>query len=185
MKYVINDDRLFHLLRHFESIDNNCFNKCTQNGYTNEQINGALKASGSLFFSSFCTSPCQLPIVFSSLKPVTTKLQENGFYAIKFISIDYLGTNGLIPISTLNDLEKKNIYLQKRGGIEINVINGIEAQKTHEAHIIAKRELNTDKYEIITCFPGSLSPPFPNYIKDSQERENSEKFWKKHVLVEQ
>ena len=183
MESVINDERIFHLLRHFTSIDDNCFNKCLQIGYINEQIVEALNVSGSLFFSSFCTSPCQLPEVFSTLKLVTTKLQENGLYAIKFISTDYLGTNGLIPISTLNDQEKKNIYLQKRGGIEINVINGIEAPKTCEAYVIAKRELNRDIYKIITCFPGSLSPPFPKYIANLKEREISKRFWKKHVLL--
>ncbi len=185
MKFVINDERLFHLLRHFDSIDTNCQNYLIQKGYTQKQIKEGLKASGSLFFSSFCTSPCQLPVVFSKLEPIALKLQENGNYAIKFISNDYLGTNGLIPINKLSNKERESIFLQDRGGIEIKVINGIEAPKTYDAHVIAKRELNTDNYEIITCFPGSLSPPFPTYIKDLKEREISEYFWEKHVLIEQ
>ena len=185
MKFVINDERLFHLLRHFESIDTNCQNYLIQKGYTQKQINEDLNASGSLFFSSFCTSPCQLPVVFSKLEPIALKLQENGNYAIKFISNDYLGTNGLIPTNKLSNQEKERIYLQERGGIDVKVINGIEAPKTYEAHAIAKRELDIDIYEIITCFSGSLSPPFPTYIKDLKERAISEKYWKKHILIEQ
>ena len=185
MKFVINNERLFHLLRHFESIDDNCLDKLIQNGYTKKNIVDGLKSSGSLFLPSFCSSPCQLSEIFSKLKPITTKLQENGFYVINFLFKKNIGTNGLIAIDELSKKDHKRIFFQNRDGIKIKVIKDITAPLTNEAHIIAKKESNNDVYDIITSFPGTLSPPFPKYITNEEEKAVSEDFWEKHVLIEQ
>jgi len=185
MNFVINDERLFHLLRHFESIDDDCLDILIHNGYTEKNIVDGLKSSGSLFLPSFCFSPCQLSDIFSNLKPVTIKLQENGFYAINYFSKKYLGTNGLIAIDELSKKDQKRIFFQNRDGIKIKVVKEITAPLTKEAHIIAKKESDNDVYDIITCFPGTLSPPFPKYITNEKEKIISEKFWANHVLIEQ
>lgn len=185
MKFVIRDERLFHLLRHFENIDNECLGTLIQIGYTNEQIIMGLKASGSLFLPSFCSSPSQLPKVLSILKPAIIKLQKNGFYIINFLFKKHIGTNGLVRIDELSKRDQERIFFQKRDGIKIKVIKGIKAPGTGEVHVIAKQKLDSNTYSIITCFPGTLSPPFPKYITNEEERLISENFWKKHVLMEQ
>lgn len=86
------------MLRQFESIDENCQKHLIAKGYTLKDINEALKASGSFFSPSFCTSKCQLSTSLSKLKNAILKLQENAFYAIRFSSNQIVGTNGLIPI---------------------------------------------------------------------------------------
>lgn len=183
MNFTITKERVIHLLRHFESIDSKCQLQLIENGYLIEQINKDLKSSGSLFLSSFCTSPCELPSVLTRSNPEILHIQENGLYVIKFHSNGFLGTNGLIPVSRLSRQDQDRILFQDRNGIKVRTINHFKAPKTKEGHVIAKNSSNGKDFEIVTCFPGDLSPAFPDFITNSEERAISQKFWNEHILI--
>lgn len=185
MNFIINQDRIIHLLRHFENIDSACQLQLIEMGYSQEEIDVNLKSSGSLFLSSFCMSPCKLPSVLTKANPKILEIREDGFYVIKIASIDFLGTNGLIPISKLSQHDQERISLQDRNGIKVKTITHIKAPKTKVGYIIAKNHSNEKDFEIVTCFPGDLSPAFPDFIKNPKEKAISQKFWAEHVLINQ
>lgn len=171
----------FHVLLHFNSVDDKYRELLLKNGITNEQIEQKLAEDRSKFDEDFATNPVKLWQKLGEL------IDENNYYSInkadkkviifnvrdEIVGLDNLY---LLPISADSvSLEDSNHE------VKIIKIHGTPVE-TNQVNCVLRPV--KDSYELVTMFPGVYAPPFPNSKnQNTEDYSESTLFWKTHAII--
>lgn len=177
----LSNERAFYLVKHFESLDKKGIKYLLGCGYSLDEINLSLSTIGSKFKSKFSDNPFDLITKLKQHTPIEIIIQNNGNKAViyKLPFAGGLGTCNIVYIKDIPKNERLHIFKLDRTGFEIKVIKRNFLDITNQIVVIVNNES-----EVITAFPGLYAPSFPNQLKDSDDIENSLKFWEDHVFIE-
>ena len=176
----------FHILKHFVTIDETYRNLLLMNGFSQDYIDQQLKTVGSVFDKSFSNNPQELLRTLINNKQFITSINETEFtkeiqFDVESIYDDGVGFDNLISLAELTSNQKNTVYKRKIGD-ELFFHISTHFKRTNIVNmIVAKLEKG---YSIITIFPGTYAPPFPNEKKQNKiEYKISIDFWNKHAFI--
>ncbi len=176
----------FHILKHFVTIDETYRKLLLINGFSHDQIVQQLKTVGSVFDKSFSNNPQELLTTLINNKRFITSINETKFtkeiqFSIESIYDDGVGFDNLISLAELTSNQKNTLY-KRQIGDELFFHISTPFKRTNIVNmIVAKLEKG---YSIITIFPGTYAPQFPNEKKQNKlEYKVSVDFWNKHAFI--
>lgn len=177
-------ERQFHVLKHLTFIDNKSREIFIANGYMDDEIKEKLRMISSKVHTGLCSNPQYFKTMV--LKDISSASYEINKYTGNIeISIIFskktfpfgIGIDRLISIKglCLNSSFNKDIETFK------DVFVKIIGQITWTLIFIIKEEKNLHK--IITVFPGTNAPPFPDERIQSTKLYNlCKEFWDNHLV---
>ncbi len=181
-----------HLLRHFDCIDNTYRKLLKVKGYRDSYINVQMEIPGSKFNSSVIEDPRKLMEFLEKQKKSAFSIKKNK-YNDKLVSIilnvDEKECSHGIGFDCVVEIDEDNSHkIEKdvRDMVEINTIKLDKKLKTWQINIIAQPIAceRGKKYNVITAFPGILTPPLP--VESNSNHKNFDdiiKFWENHAFV--
>ncbi len=181
-----NDHTLFHMLRHFDSINEGANNCLLKRGYSKQAMEAALILPGSRFHANFAQD---LKLLEQQL--VLGKKQidvlENGYqyWHFQFDPIQFpggIGTIGVVPIKNLKALGARNLDQKYNRGLLLKHATIDALPISWEMTVVVKPQKNY--YLLITAFPGSASLPLPKPQLDTTFNKQCLEFWSNHVFLE-
>jgi len=186
---IIDDDAHFHLLRHFQKVNDEFLADFIRNSqYNKDDIKDQLLKAGSKFRYSFANNPAEL--IMNLAKEVDYKsfyisTTENRMeILIEFDPVNYpkgIGFDGVVAIRNLQAGERQLIEEIDRDVFTVKVIK-VDKKKTWKLNLILFEQ--EDHYLIGTFFPGTYAPPFPNTeIHTDNLIKEYTSFWNDHVLI--
>jgi len=156
------------------------------------EIEAQLQRPGSRFFKKFARSPQGLlkrmnhAVIDQDIQPLWEEDSCNlrvGFSAKVFSK--GVGTDAIMALSDLDDSVKRSLKTREIPGMsfKVTVVSMDSPQVTWWANMILRRSVG--RVHVITVFPGTQAPPFPDPSFQSGEKyKESEKFWSTHALVD-
>ncbi len=185
-KITYNDHTLFHLLRHFESL-NDAARACLWNrGYRENTIQEAIKMPGSKFYASFANDIKSLEQQLC-LGQMKDSFVQNGYLHdnLEFDQSLFPKGIGSLGIAAINDLKAMGItkfeWKQNRG-LELCHAKMNTLPSTNSMTLVLKYQKN---YQLlITAFPGYGVLPVPNKGMSAPFFQECELFWQNHAFLE-
>lgn len=95
-----------------------------------------------------------------------------------------VGTDNLIEINS-EEMRSKCQKTTRSGYDKVHVYSGILPNLTHTMVGVVHYKEHVDAYQIVTAFPGTWAPKFPNECHDGSERHESTVFWDNHAFLVQ
>jgi hypothetical protein len=181
-----NDHTLFHMLRHFEFVNEKAKLCVRERGYSDESIDEFLKMSGSKFHRSFATDIKSLAESLKLGNPV--QMQERKKYLeiiVDFNQSEFpegIGTLGVCKRTELATLEASIPFLKMNRGYELWHAKVAQIPITHQLTIIVKKQ--SSSYFLITAFPGLPTLPVPQKKMKTCDLELSKQYWADKVFLE-
>jgi hypothetical protein len=175
----ITEDSLIYNIRHFKSIDSQFEEKLKSLGFSQTEILDRLSIIGSKFNEDFVSNPVELVDILNQSSPHITIFQENGRIALVFQFSFSIGTDSLIEIMQIIPEERKNIYLEERGSINVGVIQMDNLLQTDQIVVI----VDATSHNLVTLYPGIYAPSFPTEEQSKEDNQISLDFWKKHLFI--
>ncbi|MEY2901724.1 MAG: hypothetical protein RLY89_830 [Bacteroidota bacterium] len=181
-----NDHTLFHMLRHFESINDGAKDCLIKRGYGHQTMEAALQMPGSKFHAAFAQD---LKMLEKQLTLGQKLSQETvGKYLQVQLSFDPvqfpqgIGNLGVVPFTNLSKLNAR--ALVKKANRDVLLQHAIVDQlpPTWEMSLILKPQQNY--YLLITAFPGTRSLSIPNTKMNDADFKASTLYWENHVFLE-
>lgn len=183
IKYRI--DNAFHMLRHFERVEDQLQDSLMKAGHVEKTIQAALTLPGSRFFADFAldipgllNQTLQYPFVV--LETGDRNIQLNG----KVPSEDFpngIGTKGVIHIDELTDSERGRIFLRKNRGLDLLHLPVDKIPPTWEFTLVLRP--TQQGHVFITAFPGPPAMPLPQRRLGRKRQEECKAFWDRHVFL--
>lgn len=183
IKYRIDND--FHMLRHFERMDEQLQLNLLRAGYIERAIKAELKLPGSRFFASFAMDIpglldriCQYP--FNLLETVDRIVQLNG----QVPSTDFpngIGTKAVVHFDELSASERAGIFLQKNRGLDLLHLQVDKIPPTWEFTLVLRP--TQQGHVFITAFPGPPALPLPHHRLGRKRQDECRAFWAEHVFL--
>lgn len=181
-----NDRTLFHMLRHFEYINDQARSCLIDRGYTNDAIDQGLAIPGSKFHQSFATD---LKTLMTNFLPneickrtAKNKYSETCFHFKKEDFPDGIGKKGIISLKEVEQDPAVPIVQKLNRGILLNHALVTTIPKEWEVTIVIKPQKNYNL--LITAFPGATAMPVPKRSMSKSEWELSSKYWEQHCFLE-
>ncbi|MFI3281850.1 MAG: hypothetical protein R3Y44_07780 [Rikenellaceae bacterium] len=170
---------LYHSLLHFYSTSREVESLLLDAEYTSEQIDRQLSDAGSKFFSDFASSPQD--VVDAIERQTQRSILDQGVWdadgrcRLSFALDRNIGVVNVVKISELTAQERSSIREIYRGEILTRVATSERTFPTNLCQIIVGGEAQSP--ELITLFPGALTPPLPttDYMSDP--------FWSQHTFI--
>ena len=175
----------FHMLRHFEILDDNLQQKLLENNFTPLQLQEELSLSGSRFFSFFATDIPQL--LYKILQqPYKQSVGLNGNLIIesnfnKEQCPNGIGSKAVIPLNLLSTTEQQNIYYENNRNYPIAHFLVNHLPSTQDCTLILKPI--TNGYLFISAFPGEQAMPIPSENMKIELFEACKDYWSKHIFL--
>jgi len=175
----------FHMLRHFESVDDDILQLFLNNGYTQIQIQQELALPGSKFFSHFANDIKEL-LEKVLQYPYTKSTGINGNHIIE-ISIpknEYpkgIGTKGVVSINEISIEQKSNLFYEKNRNFLLTHLLVDTLPITNQCTLILKPI--SEGYAFITTFSGESAMPIPDYKMTKSQFEACKAYWDAHVFL--
>jgi hypothetical protein len=183
LKYCALDQ--FHMLRHFEIIDPVRIEKIIHMGFDANQIDEQLNLLGSRFFAEFATDIPTILVLTTKYGYATVEgLNGNIVLSISVPKTDFpfgIGSNAVVAISELTNIQKSEIYFQLNRGAHLLHLKVLEYPKTSTYTVVIKKKL--DEYHFITAFPGEPGMPIPNEGMDQNLHQKCLEYWSNHVFL--
>lgn len=181
-----NDHTLFHMLRHFEYVNEQARICLNDRGYSMESIDENLAMPGSKFHSSFATDIKSLVAQLKIGKQIQIqerkKYQEIVLSFEKFNLADGIGSVGICFRNELDTLYAKQPVLKFNRGVQLWHSLVSKLPNTYEMTVVLKKQKNS--YFLITAFPGLPALPIPHKKMNLVELELSKEFWEDKVFLE-
>lgn len=185
-KISYNDHTLFHLLRHFECINDNARRCLLERGYTDFEIDANLAMPGSKFHRSFATDIKSLILKCIGKEIIQTTCKHKYFEIL--LSFDTslfkngVGTLGVYDKQSLNELGLLNPYLKmnREQFLWHAAINKMPT--TEQLTIVIKKQASANF--LITAFPGVPTMPLPNPKMKTELLEAAKAYWSEKVFLE-
>ena len=175
----------FHMLRHFEMLDDTLQQKLLENNFTPLQLQQELSLSGSRFFSFFATDITQL-LNRILHQPYKQSIGLNGNLIIEstFSEKEYpngIGTKAVIPLNHIASTEQKSIFYENNRNYPIAHLLVNDLLITQDCTLILKPI--TNGYLFISAFPGEQAMPIPNEKMNVELFDECKDYWSKHIFL--
>jgi hypothetical protein len=186
-KISYNDHTLFHMLRHFEWINESARKCLLERGYSNTKIDSNLAMPGSKFHSSFATDIKSLLLQCIGKENLQSTSKHKYFEMLLSFDASHfkngIGTIGVYSKYELINLGCTDSYLKmNRDQLLWHAIVN-EMPTTVQLTIVIKKQASADF--LITAFPGVPTMPIPNSKMNKELLNESKKFWDENVFLEE
>lgn len=183
IKYRI--DNAFHMLRHFEGMNQELRLNMLKAGHVEKTIQAALTLPGSRFFSNFALDiPGLLNRVFHypfmMLETGDRNIQLNG----QVPTTDFpngIGARAVMPVDELSPTERAGIFLQKNRGLDLLHLQVDKIPPTWEFTLVLRP--TQQGHVFITAFPGPPALPLPQQRFSRKRYDECKAFWDAHVFL--
>ena len=175
----------FHMLRHFESVDDAILHMLLDNGYTQNQIQQELSLTGSKFFSQFANDIKEL-LEKVLLYPYTKSTGINGNHIIE-ISIPHneypngIGSKGVVSINEISSEQKPQIFYEKNRNFPLAHLLVDTLPVTNNCTLILKPI--PEGYAFISAFSGESAMPIPDFKMPKSQFDACKAYWDRHVFL--
>ncbi len=183
IKYRI--DNAFHMLRHFEGMDEQLQTNLLRAGHVEKNIQAELALPGSRFFANFALDIqgllnriCLYPSVI--LETGDRNIQLNG----QVSPADFpngIGTKAVLHVDELSASQRAAIFLRKNRGLDLLHLQVDKVPPTWEFTLVLRP--TQQGHVFITAFPGSPALPLPQHRLGRKRQEECKAFWDKHVFL--
>ena len=175
----------FHMLRHFETIEDIMLQKLLKEGYTQDQIQQELLLPGSKFFSLFANDINEL-LEKILQHPFKKSIGINGNYIIEseFPKADYpngIGSKAVVSLDEIPTEKKAQIFYEKNRNYSLAHLLVEELPFTNKCTLILKPV--PEGYTLISAFSGESAMPIPDYKMTNTQFEACKSFWDRHVFL--
>lgn len=177
MEFNYNIETLFYLSKHFSKLSRQEKERL-KTRFSETEILGQLKVSGSKFLYEFAKGPADLIGKLSSAEPSRTVKELGGRMAQVYHFQTSVGYSGILSFDEIPERFHDSIKLVKRG--ENMVYVWTSSEKIRTSSIVLIIEENT----IITCFPGNYAPALPKPDMPALYKKQSQIFWSNHVFLD-
>jgi hypothetical protein len=183
IKYRI--DNAFHMLRHFEGMDEQLQANLLRAGHVEKNIQAALTLPGSRFFANFALDISgllnrigQYPFVL--LETEDRNIQLNG----QVPPADFpngIGSRAVVPVDELSASQRAGIFLRKNRGLDLLHLHVDKIPPTWEFTLVLRP--TQQGHVFITAFPGPPALPLPQHRFSRKKQEEYRAFWEAHVFL--
>lgn len=175
----------FHMLRHFESVDESILQLLHNNGYTQNQIQQELSLPGSKFFSHFANNIKEL-LEKILLQPYQKSTGLNGNHIIESTLpiAEYpngIGTKAVVSLEEISSAQKAQIFKEKNRNFALAHLLVDSLPVTNQCTLILKPI--PEGYAFITAFSGESAMPIPDYKMSKSQFEACKVYWDGHVFL--
>jgi len=181
-----NDHTLFHMLRHFEFVNEQARICLKDRGYRMEIIDENLAMPGSKFHKAFATDIKSLVEQLKLGKTIRTqeqkKYQEIVFDFNQKEFANGIGTLGVCNKNELDALNASEPKLKKNRGIQLWHANISKMPTINQLTLVVKKQ--STSYFLITAFPGLPALPLPQKNMNPLDLELSKQYWADKVFLE-
>lgn len=186
-KLSYNDHALFHMLRHFEYINDNARNCLLERGYQQKAINENLAIPGSKFDQEFASDIKSLLIQFSGKQIIETrKTQKYLELVFRFSKPQFptgIGSLGVYDKNKLAQISTKEPYRKWNRGQFLWHAIVEELPRTEFLTVVVN--LQATAHFLITAFPGLPTMPLPNKKMKQSVYEAALSYWEEKVFLEE
>jgi len=183
IKYRI--DNAFHMLRHFEGMDEHLQSSLLRAGHVEKTIQSALTLPGSRFFSNFALD---IPSLLKRAFHYPFVLLETGDRTIQMNGqvppTDFpngIGTKAVVHVDELSATERAGIFLKKNRGLDLLHLQVNKIPPTWEFTLVLRP--TQQGHVFITAFPGPPALPLPQHRLSRKRQEECRAFWDAHVFL--
>jgi hypothetical protein len=175
----------FHMLRHFESVDDSMLKQMLTNGYSQEQIQQELSLTGSKFFSHFANDIKELlEKVLQHPYEKTIGINGNHIIETSLPINDYpngIGTKAVVSLADISKENQADIFYEKNRNYSLAHLLVDNLPVTNQCTLILRP--NTEGYTFISAFSGASAMPIPDYKMTNDQFDACKTFWDKHVFL--
>ena len=175
----------FHMLRHFETINDATQEKLLSNGYSLSQIQQEVFLPGSKFFSHFANDIKELlEKVLQHPYQKTTGINGNHIIESVLSKTEYpngIGTKAVVNLDEITKDQQAQIFYEKNRGFPLAHLLVDDLPITNQFTLILKPI--PDGYAFITAFSGVSAMPIPDYKMTNAQFEACKKFWELHLFL--
>jgi hypothetical protein len=94
-----------------------------------------------------------------------------------------IGFDNLIPLNKLSLEQRDKIIIRERDGFSVGTIR-LKAPATWQANLVLLQKDGSKAVEVLTLFPGTFAPPFPDTFNvGTEEFHRSTDFWSGQVFI--
>lgn len=184
-------ERQVHVLQHFTMIPDHYLRTIAgETGFSPADIKLKLNAPGSKFLPRFSSDPLHLLHVLKKNISYVTTQRTRGAEVMEVVydftlssdhDLKMVGFENLIHINQLDAHEKKMVTTILRSNFEVKAL---ETDKTVETTLVNLIISVHPTPGVITIFPGTYAPPFPNKaLHNAEELNEYTDFWNDHVFL--
>ena len=177
-KIILRNERLIHLLNHFNTVDESFRSQLFNLGFDESNIVKGLLMPGSKFHSDLVQNPDHILRLIDRGRGNFKIEQGNGNRAYTLEFDENIGTEGIVAFEELNDVQRKGVKEIVRNGFHLKAIESPIMNDSKQLTYI----LNT-RNELITAFPGRYAPPLPHSEMTFDEKRSSLHFWLNHAFI--
>ena len=175
----------FHMLRHFESVDDLTLQKLLDKGYNQQQIQQELMIPGSKFFSHFANNINELLEIVLKY-PYQKSIGINGNHIIESVLPltkypNGIGTKAVVSIDEIAKELQVQIFYEKNRNYPLAHLLVDHLPVTNHCTMILKP--TTEGYAFISAFSGETAMPIPDYKMANLQFDACKRFWDKHVFL--
>jgi hypothetical protein len=174
----------YHMLRHFEQVDEQLCKDLERLGYSLETINIELTAPGSRFNQAFAYN---IETLLSQMKLYGFKeskgLNGNVILVCIVSPIDFadgIGSKAVVAKKELSVEQQASIFLKENRNTQLAHLQVESFPKTNTFCVILKKKGTA--YQFITAFPGEPAMPLPDEKMDGYLFNKCRAFWDEHVF---
>lgn len=178
-------DNAFHMLRHFEGMDEQLQSNLLRAGHVEKTIQAALTLPGSRFFSNFALD---IPGLLNRICHYSYVVLETGDRNIQLNgqvpSTDFpngIGTRAVVHMDELTARERAGIFLQKNRGLDLLHLQVDKISPTWEFTLVLRP--TQQGHVFITAFPGAPALPLPQHRFSRKRHDECKAFWDAHVFL--
>ena len=175
----------FHMLRHFDSVDDATIQLLLNKGYTQNQIQQEFSLPGSKFFSHFANDIKEL-LEKILQHPYQKSTGINGNHIIEStLPIDEypngIGTKAVVSLAEISSAQKAQIFIEKNRNYALAHLLVDTFPFTNQCTLILKPI--SKGYAFITAFSGESAMPIPEFKMSKSQFEACKAFWDGHVFL--
>ncbi len=93
-----------------------------------------------------------------------------------------VGSDNLIDINS-DELRSKCQKSTRSGYSDVNILKGMQPKLTQTLVGVVHYREYEDAYQVVTAFPGTWAPKFPNQCTTDDKRKESTEFWDNHAFI--
>jgi len=175
----------FHMLRHFESVDDATIQLLLNNGYTQNQIQKELSLTGSKFFSHFANDINELlEKILQHPYQKSTGINGNHIIESTLPDDEYpngIGTKAVVSFDDISSAQLAQIFKEKNRNYALAHLLVDTLPITNQCTLILKPI--SEGYAFITAFSGESAMPIPDYKMSKSQFEACKAYWDRHVFL--
>lgn len=174
----------FHMLRHFEHINERRIVYLKSKGYDLKTIKEQLEMPSSKFSPDFATDVASLlkriqkwdlTIIESDPERIVVEVEAPALPA-------GVGRVAVMAIANLTKQERSRIYQKNNRGATLSHLLANELPTTNLITLVLKISDGISK--LITAYPGEAGMPIPNKNMNTEFFDKCTNYWSKHVFLE-